>query len=288
MKNKLEYAAFVLMGAILQSMPLRYAATFSGWMWRWLAPFTKRHKRAHEHLAMAMPQLSPYAREGILKAMWANLGRVTAEGFHLKSILADDQSFDVPHEVWEVLENLKANKQGAVFVSLHMGNWELVSWPATKAGLSMMGIYQRARNELVNNALLNMRSPIYKGGLFDKGHHAVRQALSHVRSGGTIGLLADLRDARGIHVPFFGKPAPTNTFPALLALRCDAPLYAAATVRVRGEKTSLKYIFAPIPYKNTGHLENDVAAITTAIQKQFEIWVTQYPEQWMWAHRRWG
>jgi KDO2-lipid IV(A) lauroyltransferase len=43
----------------------------------------------------------------------------------------------------------------------------------------------------------------------------------------------------------------------------------------------------PICYKPTGDKEGDIRAVTQLYTTEIEKSVARYPEQWMWAHRRW-
>ena len=42
-----------------------------------------------------------------------------------------------------------------------------------------------------------------------------------------------------------------------------------------------------IPIPETDDREADAVAGTAAMHKQFEAFIRQAPEQWMWAHRKW-
>jgi KDO2-lipid IV(A) lauroyltransferase len=106
------------------------------------------------------------------------------------------------------------------------------------------------------------------------------------REGGAVSLMADLRDRGGISVPFFGRPAPSTTFPALLCRTSDAVLVAARVVRIGGARFFIDGKVVEIP--RTEDRDADVAEGTRRIQALFEEWIREHPEQWMWAHRRWG
>jgi KDO2-lipid IV(A) lauroyltransferase len=41
-----------------------------------------------------------------------------------------------------------------------------------------------------------------------------------------------------------------------------------------------------IPVPHTDSRRADIEAATAALQAQFEVWIREIPEQWMWAHRR--
>jgi Kdo2-lipid IVA lauroyltransferase/acyltransferase len=57
-------------------------------------------------------------------------------------------------------------------------------------------------------------------------------------------------------------------------------------LRHPGSRFSLKVV--PIPVPMTDDSEADVRAATAAVQAQFEAFIREAPEQWMWAHNRWG
>ena len=57
------------------------ATGFSASVWRFIAPKTRRHRRAIKNLAKTMPEKTPAERKAIALGMWDNLGRVMAETF---------------------------------------------------------------------------------------------------------------------------------------------------------------------------------------------------------------
>ena len=112
-----------------------------------------------------------------------------------------------------------------------------------------------------------------------------RTLLKTAKQGGYPAFLADLRDDRGAAVPFFGAPARSTVFPALLARTTGLPLYAGAAFR----RPNVHFVIrgARIPVPETNDREADAIVATAALQKQFEAFIREAPEQWMWAHRKW-
>jgi len=106
------------------------------------------------------------------------------------------------------------------------------------------------------------------------------------KAGGCAAFLADQRESRGVSVPFFGRLAPSTPFPALVAETLNLPLFAFRVKREKGASFSIKT--EPVALSQTGDREADVAATTAALQATYEGFVREAPEQWMWAHRRWG
>ncbi len=272
-----------LMQGLLQALGPDRASALSGTLWRWLAPLNLRHGRAAAQLAAAMPHLSAAERRAILLRMWENLGRTTAESFHLAALLAEPSRFEISATAREAIERARA--RGAVFVSLHQGNWELAAPLLAAQGLSVAGVYQKLQNPLAEARALSLRAAHYPLGLFAKGQDAARGLLRLVGNGGTVAIMADLRDIGGVVVPFFHRDAPSTAFPALIARTREVPLFAGVVKRRSGARFSIEVEEIEVP--KTPDRQADILAATANIQRIFEAFVRSAPEQWMWGHRRW-
>lgn len=278
-----EALGFSAIAALIKGLGPDRASAISGAAWQRLAPLNKRHARAEAQMRAGMPELSHSQINANLREMWGNLGRTTAEAFHIGALIADQDRFRIGDDTREALRDAKA--RGAVFVSLHQGNWELAAPLLNHLGLPVAGVYQKLQNPLVEAKASLFRSPYYGLGLYSKGNEAARQLLKIVGNRGTVAIMADLRDLTGVAVPFFGQPAPSTGFPALLARGRDVPLYAGAVFRDEGATFRIRT--TEIPVTRTGDRETDIVETTAAIQRCFEAYVREKPGQWMWGHRRW-
>lgn len=282
---RLEALGFRVVAGFARMLPVDLASALSGTIWRIIAPWLRRDRRAMNQLALAMPALSEAERRTIVNAMWRNLGRNFGEAFHLDEIAADPSRITLRASP-ETLERLKSLSK-LVVVSLHTGNWEIASLAfGQTTGIPVTGIYQKLKNPLVDEDVVAMRRRFYPLGLFPKGKEAVVKMIRAVKNGGAAALLADLRDFRGVNVPFFGRPAPSSTIPAMIALSQDAPLLIGRVVRTEGAHFLCD--FEIMNFTPSGDRDADIAALTAQIHAQFERWIREYPDQWMWAHRRWG
>lgn len=282
---RLEAFGFRIVAGFARLLPVDFASALSGWVWRIIAPWLRRDKRAMRQIAQALPALSEAERRQIINRMWRNLGRNFGEAFHLDRI-ADDPSRITLHATADTLAELKTLNK-LVVVSLHTGNWEIASLTFAQAtSIPVTGIYQKLKNPLVDADVIAMRERFYPLGLFPKGKDALVKMIRTVKNGGAAALLADLRDFRGVMVPFFGRPAPTSTIPAIISLSQDAPILIGRVIRTQGVHFICE--FEMLRFTPTGDRDADVLALTAQIQAQFEKWIREYPDQWMWAHRRWG
>ncbi len=276
-----EFAAFRLVAAVLGALPLEVASAASGRLWRFAAPRLKRHRRAIDNLALAYPETSAAERERVAAAMWDNLGRTFAEFFHLQRLVGEDRITFEPLERFEQI----AKGGPCVICAMHMGNWELLAHFSARFGVPLAGVYQSLTNPLVDQWLLERRAPLYPGGLHGKTPATARALLRLAREGGYPAFLADQRAGNGVLVPFFGRPARSSTFPALIARTLGLPLYAARIRRKPGVTFSVR--IEPVEIPHTRDREADIRVATANTQAKFEEFVREAPEQWMWAHRRW-
>jgi KDO2-lipid IV(A) lauroyltransferase len=281
-RHRLEYIAFLIIAAMARALPVDLASRWSGNCWRALAPRFHRHKRALKNLSLAFPEKSPAELEAIALGMWDNLGRVFAEFFHLDEIASGER---IEIEPPEIFERLRARQGPSVVCSLHMGNWELGSQAPMRFGWRLAGVYQKVHNPFIDEWVRARRAPHYPGGLFEKSPATARALLRHARDGGCAAVLADLRDPRGFPAPFFGRPAPSTQFPALVARLNGVPITALRVKRLKDARFSIRVVELEVP--RTDDRDADVAAGTVRLQAELEAMIREAPEQWMWANRRW-
>jgi Kdo2-lipid IVA lauroyltransferase/acyltransferase len=282
LRLRLEFAALWLAVVIARAIPVQAASWMSGKLWRLIAPRLGRQKRALANLERAFPEKSRDERKAIAAVMWENLGRTFAESFHIETLTDSDRI------VFEPVEDFERVAEGAkpfIVCGLHLGNWEILAHGGQRLGVSLMGVYQRVSNPHVETLLRSMREPLYKAGLMPKTPVTARALLQAIKDGACPCFLADLRDDRGALVSFFGMPARSNVFPALLARTTNVPLYAGAAFRRPGARFSIR--IAPIAVPRTHDREADAVAATETLQRQYEAFIREAPEQWMWAHGKW-
>jgi len=284
MKDRIEYAAILSVAKFLQCMSVETAASFCAFFWRLIAPHTRRQRRIIEHLRLAFPHLTDTEINKLSRKIWDNLGRVMGETIHLQALQLrawqSDRDFDsVPHLV-------NADNKGIVIASGHIGPYELIVMAGNLAGYKPTGIYQELSNPLVDRFLADLRAPMFPGGLLTKSHKTARKVLGIVKAGGAAAFLADQREFKGIEVSFFGKPAFSNPFPALLARHCNVPFVGGRVIRrLEGRLT---FAADEIDVPRTKDSARDILVGTQNFHNLLESYIREYPEQWMWTHRKWA
>ena len=294
LRHRLEYALLLVLVGFVRAMSIDTAAALSGRMWRVIAPRLRRHRRALANLAIAFPEKSQAEREAIARAMWENLGRVMAETMLIDRLILQPERIEIANP--EVFARYKGKVGPVIGASLHMGNWELAIWPLVVAGAQPAAVYRTVKNPYVDRYLRHQRRDLYPGGLLGKGkvdgsreegQKTARLIMDYVRNGGRLGVVCDLYDKSGLPVPFFGQPARSVTIPAMIARRIGARIWLARCLRV-GTASRFRIEIKELKVPRTANAGEDVKWITAAMQREFEAWIREVPEQWMWSNRRWS
>lgn len=282
-RHLLEYAGFRVMGFLLSALPVEVSSRLGGWLVGWFGPKSKkRHPRLLRNLKSAMPELDESGAEKLAGAVWRNLGFVLGEFFHLDEIAKGRVEVENP----EVLRAIASAGKGAVFCGAHQANWEGGSSVLVEFGFKPLGVYHPMSNARVNANVLATRLKYYPGGLMAKRDPETPVAMiRYARQGGSIAFLVDQQVHMGLQTPFFGRPAQTTPFPAMVARQCGIPLVLITGERLPGVKFRMRALVIDVP--RTEDRNADIFAATAAIQAELERTIRQHPEQWMWTHDRW-
>lgn len=281
--HAVEYALVRAFGVVLRRLPVEWASAAMGGVLRAVMPFTSRHRRALDNLALAYPEKTAAERERIARAMWMHLGRVAGEAFQIDRLMADDSRVRLPDD----FERFRAlGQDGAISAAVHLGNWEIAGVLPRRAGLTLGAVYQAMHNPLVERYLKAMRAPAYPAGLYPKGPDLGHTLMRLARDGAGVGIVSDLREMRGVGVVFFGHPAYATPLPAMLARATGRPIIAGAVIRTGGVR--FRGLLEHVPVPVTDDRQRDIQEATQALHDVFERWIREAPEQWMWSHRKWA
>ena len=248
-----------------------------------------RYRTAMKNLERAFPEMTKEQRLEILRGSWDNLARTGLEYAYLDQVFRyDPDNLDTGNiEVSgvEKFVQLRDGAKPAIIFTSHLANWELLSICAAKNDLDVTSMFRTPNNRFFADSLIKARSNLM-GPLVASGNGSAFQLAATLERGGRVGLLADQRYKGGVLVPFFGHLVETNPLIAKLARQYDCDVYGARATRLPNNRFRLE-ITDPVdlPRDAQGHI--DVAKTTAVIQGVVEQWVREYPEQWIWFHRRW-
>lgn len=287
-----EYAAARTAFALLGLLPRSAAIAFCVALMRLLPAVLKNlRKTGMRNLEIAFPEKSIEERRKILAGSLENLGRVLGElsqnHKYSKERFAEMVEFEMDDETQELYRRNRQEGQGVVITTGHFGNWEMfvLGFAASFQPISYLA---RPLDNPKIDAMLNARRDRFGNQPINKAFSAMT-AIKLVRDGGILGILADVNThpREGVFVPFFGLPACTSAGAATIALRAGAVIYPAVCVYDR-ERDRYRMIRGEIiEPESTGDRERDIRETTARFTLEMENFIRQYPEQWMWIHRRW-
>jgi Kdo2-lipid IVA lauroyltransferase/acyltransferase len=243
------------------------------------------------NLAIAFPEMYESERRRLLRGEFISLGRQLAEVCLFPRYTHENVSDIVGYEGFENFQQAYARGKGVLFLTAHLGAWEISAFAHSLQGHPLSIVMRSLDNPYVD-ALLQSYRTMHGNRTVDKDDF-VRGLLSAMRKGETVGILMDtnMTPPQGVFVDFFGIPACTASGLARIALRTGAAVVPGFTVW--NSKTK-KYIlrFDPavelIRTNSKGHdNEADIIANTAKFTQVIEGVIRQYPDQWLWVHRRW-
>lgn len=275
---------------LIRLIPLKYAASMFEKFARWLGPKIWRHKVVMDNLAIAFPEKSIEERNQLASDNWAQMARTLLEYIYLDEIfnleVEMEESDTIEIVNGEAFQKLRDDGLPAILFTGHIANFELLPMVSAKFGLQIQSMYRRPNNKHAASRVEKSRAS-YGDKLVASGAGASFQLMSALERGEHVGLLVDQKFRRGINIPFFGKDAKTNPLLAKLARRYDCPVHGARTVRLPDGRFRLEITDELVlPRDEKGDI--DIKGTTELVTKVVEDWVREYPEQWLWMHRRWG
>lgn len=288
MRRKLEYAAAWPFLKIMGILPRPLARAFAiaiAWL-VYLLHFRLRQV-GMRNLAMVFPEKTETDRRRILRGVFTSLGRQLAELCQLPRYTPQNVDEVVVYDGLENYERAYARGKGVLFLTAHFGGWELSAFAHSLHGHWLHVVMRPMDNPYLDRLLQSYRT--MHGNKVVPKDDFVRGLLAAMKAGETVGILMDtnMTPPQGVFVDFFGIPACTASGLARIALRANAAVVPGFTI---WDESLGKYRlrFDPaVDLVRTGDLEADIIANTQKFTKVIEDYVRQYPDQWLWVHRRW-
>ena len=260
-------------------------AEIVGWLWFRL---DSKHRRiALRNLEIAWgDELEEEERRTICRKTFNHLARVALELPYVRKMTATDIERFVTFVGTEHLREALQRGRGALVMTSHFGNWEMMSLAFSLAYHPVHAVVRLLDNPILDRLINGMRS---RGGnqmIPKKG--SVRKVLRLLNEGEAVVLLIDQNVDwyDGVFVPFFREIACANKALTVLALRTGAAVVPAYNVRQPDGR--YKVIIEPeVELIRTGDTIKDIEENTALFNRIIEGYVRRNPDQWFWVHQRW-
>jgi KDO2-lipid IV(A) lauroyltransferase len=277
-------AAFVLsFWSLCGVLPLRWASALGGFVMGIGGLYVRRMRKVRANLEIALPNLSSSEQNRLARDMRYNLGRTWSEFPHLAEICRPGSPW-VDIRGSENYEREIAAGRPVVFVSGHLGNWEITAGTVAHRNTPLTVVYSPNRNPVIERRIHRYRQAL-RCGLVPK-QSAARLLVKALSVGESVGLVVDQRVKDGVLIPFFGRAAPTTMLPARLALKFRASIVPVRCQRLGGARFCITF-HEPIRPEDVPHGSDPEIALTTRINGYIEDWIRGQPADWYCMRWRW-
>jgi KDO2-lipid IV(A) lauroyltransferase len=287
LRYRVEYALAWILIKSIGALP-RPLARVSGITLAWIVYLLHRKLRrvGKRNLELAFPDKTPRERARILRGVFTSMGRQAAEVCLFPKYTRENVSRTVVYEGFENFERALARGKGVMFLTAHLGAWELSAFAHSLYGYPLNVVMRPLDNPYLDGLTRRYRS-MHGNKAVDKDF--ARGLIAAMRKGETVGVLMDTNmiPSQGVFVNFFGIPACTASGVARVALKTDAAVVPGFTIWDPGLRKYRLRFDPAVELERTGNPEADVVANTQKFTSVIEDYVRRYPEQWLWVHRRW-
>ncbi len=286
-KQKIIAYFVILFIKIIRRIPLsisRKIAIFFAGMGYVFYPRIK--KDGYKHIEYAFG--NTLSREQKRKIIWnatKNMFLVAFEFPYLPDLAERKYEGVATYKGTEYIEDYCKNKQGALFISAHLGNWEMLASLMSSHGYPVAEIVREFDDPKLNELVDGIRTGA-KIKTIPKDSSS-NEIIRLLKEGWLVGMLIDQSPREnGAPVKFFGKLCWATIGPAYLYARTRVPVHPVVITR-KEDGSLLLEILPQLPLVHTGNLQNDILKNTQICQDVIEDLIRQYPDQWLWFHRRW-
>ncbi|MBF0545140.1 MAG: lysophospholipid acyltransferase family protein [Candidatus Riflebacteria bacterium] len=236
--------------------------------------FKHELKRASELL----PEEFQGKRSKILHGMIANQANNLLEIIFYENLLAHNPDFITISGI-ERLEKARKEGRGAILLSAHFGNWELVGYKLAELGFDMNVI---ARPQAIKQMTELMNEFREKRGVKILMKENLTASLKILKQNGFVGIVSDLNAReKGWQVDFFGRKASFYIAPVLLAMRSKAPIFPTFIER-KADGSHFITIQEPLIFSSE---EKRSQRVQKYVNRFIEI-IRKRPDHWVWFHER--
>lgn len=236
---------------------------------------------ALRNLALAMPELAPDERRRIADGVFCSLARMLVAFARLPRLNRSNIHQWICYEGLEYFQEARRRGRGVLFAAAHLGNWELSAFAHGLISGPMEIVARPLDNPLVDRLVERRRA--LSGNRVIPKKDAARAILKALKANRAVGVLIDQNVApeEGVFVDFFGLKACAGTAFVRLAAHSGAAVIPGFALWSEDEGRYVLRFYPPV------EITGDVVADTQRLHRLLESVIRQYPDQWLWIHRRW-
>ena len=281
-RNLAEYGAAMVALKSLEWAPLPVANALARGYARLLDLAIPRLRHvARQNLAMALPEFTPQRHAEIVDGVFRSIARILVCFAKFPAIRRQPLDRWIRLEGGEYFDEALRSGRGVLFLTAHLGNWELSAF-AHGLLTGPMNVVVRPLDNPLLDRLVERRRALTGNRPIGKKNFA-RAILKALEANQAVGILIDqnaLLDT-GVFVDFFGVPACAGTGFAKFAAHSGATVIPGFALWSEQEGRYVLRFYPPLA------MTGDTLRDTQAVQAAVEAVIREHPDQWLWIHRRW-
>ncbi len=277
-----EYALAALLLWTLRALPLSASNAVARGATTVLDAIAPKLRRvALKNLYFAFPELGVRQHERIVDGVFRSIARMLVALARFPSLDDANISEWIGYEGLENYHDAKREGHGVLIATAHLGNWELSAFAHAWMTEPMNVLVRPLDNPLIDQLIEERRTRSGNRLIYKKD--AARAILKALQDNEAVGILIDQNTSasEGVFIDFFGKPACAGSAFAKLAHRSNAVVIPGFALWNEGTR---RYVLRFYPRVE---MTGDVRADTQRIHSVIEQVIREFPDQWMWIHRRW-
>jgi KDO2-lipid IV(A) lauroyltransferase len=282
LRNALEYGAAAVALKSLQWAPRPIAFALAGIYARLLDLAIPRLRRvARCNLSMALPEDTPERHAEIVDGVFRSIARILVTFAKFPALRRGYLGEWIRLEGGEHFDRAREAGRGVLVATAHLGNWELSAFAHALMTAPMNVVVRPLDNPLID-AMVERRRALTGNRPIGKKDFA-RAILKALAANQAVGILIDQNAGLddGVFVDFFGVPASAGTGFAKLAAHSGAAVLPGFALWNEAEGRYVLRFYPAI------EMTGDMARDTQTIHAKLEEVIREYPDQWLWIHRRW-
>ena len=284
LRYRFEYTVAVVVVYGVRALSPAFAWSMAREIGRLLYRLGVRRKTLDKNLLIAFPEKSDAARRRIAKGAMEHFSSMVVDIIFQRRMIRPgnfSRRFTLTGWVKEYfdhygVEGFQHRSRRRLFLSAHIGNWELAPGFFNMMGVKITPIYRRPNNPYLDRLLRRIRLDQQEQVIERRG--SVQAMLECFEEGGNVGFVFDQEAVAGLEVPFFGTVAHLHKTPAVLVRDYDIKVVFGTMIR-RGDFLDYETIGKMILYdRKTDDRDADLQFITEDLMKRLEGLIREYPE----------
>ena len=217
----------------------------------------------------------------VANRVFRSLARLSVSFAKLPKITRENVDEWIRYDGLENFTAAHAKGRGVLVATAHLGNWELSAFAHALMTSPMHIVVRPLDNPRIDAFIERYRG--LSGNHIIRKKEAARGILQALKAGEAVGILIDQNTTlkEGVFVEFFGVKACAGTHFAEFSRHSGAAVVPGFALWEENEQKYVLRFYPEVPM--TGDVQTD----TQRVHAVLESVIRQYPDQWLWIHRRW-